>query len=254
MPIRMAALILVGGAVISGHSAVAAADLTLFETGFESPGYVAGQQLGGQGLWSVDSAWNVNAPYATISTTGAATGNQCLRLDGAGMVNPFPPGTSAIWGVYLQATLASPFRPLDAGLPVLILEADVFVQGLSSSGFLNLQLRGSQSFGAQAAIGPSGDLGAYHHLMLTANYATQRFSTQVDGNVIGPPESFFWYDSGDISSVVIFFGAQMPHSSVCLIDNLSLRAVPAAPEGALLGCAAWSLLTRRRRPSVRCLS
>ena len=151
------------------------------------------------------------------------------------------------YGLPLEASLNTPFRPIDADLPVLILEADIALEGIPAG--ININLISSQD-DLLGAIGAPGNLIGYHHFTLVADYSTQIYSVLVDGHMAFPP-GFFWYGADDVAGILVLFGGSAPQTSGAIrIDNLSLRAVPSPPGSALAAFVAVSMNTRRRRRPV----
>ncbi len=244
----------------------------LYDTGFETPAFTAGNVLSGQ-----DGFLALYGDVAsTIGTAHPQAGNQAVQVSGSAL-----PSLGS--GTFLVGS--ETYKPLDydtaTGLSTIDLSADVRLDGpatpnndqisanlvLNSGagdilGELALSSDGhAYAFGSKASdtyqFGTSVDLNTYHNLRMVADFAGKSVTYYLDGTLLGS----LGFDSSVTSTV--FGGPSLAVIAVddasfdrtpytAYFDNLTVSSVPEPSALALLAIGGVTLgRIRLRRARVR---
>jgi hypothetical protein len=260
-------------AAILSLACAARAD-TLYQTGFESPDYLAGQPLNGQNSW----VEYISSGAGLITTSHPASGQQSLQGNGAALT--YVP----MYGLYYAYYSPSPSWNFSQ-YPTVRLDAQIRLDGPSTGSTIaddlmsaNLNIgnqddtlaqmwissNGHVQYVSDADLGPTGDgyvgpavtLGQYHDLTMLLNTGTLTDRFYVDGQYIAS----LAMPSTAISDNSFYFTLDMvgvadqpgyDHTQyTTYFDNVNLASVPEPGAPALLvgmALAGGAFRVRRRR-------
>ncbi len=243
---RIATLITILG--ISFTPPFGFAEVLLYETGFEAPGFIAGKYLAGQSGWVAFQ--NANANAATVTTERSRTGTQSAKLDGA-VMGPY------LGRDYFDAFLfhGIGFDPIGSGNPIVEFSVDVFYipNGGGSDARAQIEIYDSAgSFIGEVSVDTAGEvfasgsnpllpagtalcsIGEWNKLGATINFLDHKVGFQLNGTPFGTttvdPQVVDIYDA-DLSLVVNF--KRSDH--VVYYDNYRITAHAAASPPVFTG-------------------
>ncbi|HOY59730.1 MAG TPA: hypothetical protein PK640_16550 [Verrucomicrobiota bacterium] len=233
-------------------------EVVLYETGFEAPGFIAGERLAGQQDWTAYMDENIQA--ATVTTEAARGGTQSAKVDGAAM-NPYRE-RDYYDGFYYRAV---PFDPISSGLPIIEFSVDALYVpnggGIDARAQVELYDSNGASIGAFSVeaggtvLGWGGDgmlldttcdIREWNTFGSLINYADRTIDFRLNGVSFGTapldPTVLDFYEA-DLTLVHNL----EPSDQVVYYDNyrLSARAVP-EPSCLALGLLGFGLLALKR--------
>jgi hypothetical protein len=274
------------GAILS-LTCASHADNTLYQTGFESPDYVAGLPLAGQNTWGEYTT--SNTPNASsngaglITTSHPASGAQSLQVD-AGLLPLLPSGNSGYYytdyapnqsfyfsqyptvrmdvqvrldGPSTGSTIADDF--MSANFSLNDVDGDLAQMWISSDGHVHYYSDADPGPTYDGYLGPAVALGQYHDLAMVLNTGTLTDSFYVDGQYVASlamPTAAVPDDQYALNLAMVGIQDQPGYDHTqytAYFDNINLTAVPEPGCPALLvGLVVTSgvLRARRRRPAI----
>jgi hypothetical protein len=243
---------------VTGLTRASRADGILYQTGFESPDFMAGQPLNGQNNWM-----EYNSSGASIITTNQpASGQQSLQINGGALTfltqygfydafdSPNPTWNFSQYptvrldaqvrldGPSTGSTLADDL--ISANLGIDNNDNDLAEMWISSNGHVHYYSDADPGSTDDGYLGPAVTLGQYHDLSVLLNTGTLTDSFYVDGRYIASlampataisDDSFYF----GVSMVGVADQGNYDHNAyTAYYDNVNLASVPEPGSMAML--------------------